>query len=512
LNQSGKNDRLTVFLDFLRKKIPLWIPVAFLALLIRLPILQLPGAGRDEALYFYWSKHPQPAYSPLLQLLLKLFDALPLPDLTAMRLPSIFAGVFVLVLFEKLLRHRGIDRSGMSVALLALAFTPWQLYTGAVLHPDNLLLCCMLFFLLAAIKQQYSPLAVAAAMAFWAKPSGILLLPVLFDTLWFSGRISRKRAGYITVLYLFLVIPVAFAFNPEMLRAMSEFSRMDPSTSFLKGMGVQLVTLFLMGGLFLPALGFWGFIQRFKRFFPAMKTDVDLRFTLLTAVVLLGAFGGAALFFRQVKGNWLLPALVILWPKKPLPQAITTAGLVITILLSLGSTTAVTRPDIVAGVEKVLPAWKNSYSLQAGAREARVSATVSWSQRYREYQTIDHFLKGVQAAWEQENTGHLYPEWIVSDDYGLTAQLVFAWSRAEQKLILPKDDMFIRSLPDKHRKKLSGRVLVLSVFHPPQLIWPRLENVSALGTVPHPVTGREVHLGVSEGILVSLPEDGYTVP
>jgi hypothetical protein len=136
-------NRLTIIFKLFKDEMPLWIPVALLALLTRIPILLLPGAGRDEALYFYWSKHPEPAYSPLLQFLLNFFDLLPLPDLTMIRLPSIFAGIVVLLLFEKLLRHREINRRSTLIALLALAFCPWQVYTGAVLHPCCILtICC----------------------------------------------------------------------------------------------------------------------------------------------------------------------------------------------------------------------------------------------------------------------------------------------------------------------------------------------------------------------------------
>jgi hypothetical protein len=505
-------NRLTIIFKLFKDEMPLWIPVALLALLTRIPILLLPGAGRDEALYFYWSKHPEPAYSPLLQFLLNFFDLLPLPDLTMIRLPSIFAGIVVLPLFEKLLRHREINRRSTLIALLALAFCPWQVYTGAVLHPDNLLLCCLLLFLLAAIRTQYFMGSIAAAMAFWAKPSGILLFPVIVYTLFFSGGTSRKSAVISLCAYLFLVIPVASAFKQEILKAMSEFSRMDPSISFLKGMGVQLITLFLIGGILLPLTGFWGFVQRLNNFFRRAKTDLDLRITLIIALVLLGTFGCAALFFRQIKGNWMLPALVILWPGKPLSKSLSITGLAITLSLSVGTMIAITQPGIIAALEKRLPGWEKTYSLQAGAREARVSATASWSQRYCEYQSINKFLEEVRVAWEEEQPGFQYPEWVVSDDYGLAAQLIFAWSRSEQKLILPKDGIFIRSLPGKNCTKLPGGVLVLAVHYQPGSIWPRLDDVRTFGTARHPLTGREVFLAVSGGNLFSLPETGYFDP
>ena len=55
------------------------IIIAALATILRLFFLMLPGPGRDEAIYHYWAFHPEPAYSPLMQLAIRLFDLLRSP-------------------------------------------------------------------------------------------------------------------------------------------------------------------------------------------------------------------------------------------------------------------------------------------------------------------------------------------------------------------------------------------------------------------------------------------------
>lgn len=84
-----------------------WISIAALA--IRMPLLFLPTPGRDEAAYFYWSRHFEPAYSFLMQVIVRVFQWLPVPDLFAMRLPALLMGILVIFWLDKLLLLRGVS-------------------------------------------------------------------------------------------------------------------------------------------------------------------------------------------------------------------------------------------------------------------------------------------------------------------------------------------------------------------------------------------------------------------
>ncbi|MCB0265314.1 MAG: glycosyltransferase family 39 protein, partial [Calditrichaeota bacterium] len=147
-------------------------------ILLRLPLLLLPGAGRDEALYWYWAHHFELAYSPLLQIAIRLFEWLPLPDIWAIRLVSLVASGCSLWLLEQLLIRRKIKDVQRRWLLLALAVAPWQTYAGAILHPDMLLLATLLAFVYFSEKQGFTLAAISAGLAIWAKPSGILVIAI----------------------------------------------------------------------------------------------------------------------------------------------------------------------------------------------------------------------------------------------------------------------------------------------------------------------------------------------
>lgn len=463
----------------------------------------LPGAGRDEALYVYWSRHPEPAYAPLLQLLTALFMHLPIPAHLAMRLPSLLGGVVVLGLFERWLRSRGVSYRDRLVALLALAVTPWQIYTGTILHPDSLLLACLLVFLIALQRERWLAAALAAALAFWSKPSGILLLPAALYGFWRHPALSARAAIFYSGVAVLGLLPVALSFRPEMIEAISEFSRIAPGISIGEALLLQIIAIVLLGGIFLPVKALAGLTERLKH--PAIPAPAGHgeRVALVVAAVFLGGFAGAALLFGQIKGNWILPAMVILWPRgagrPPSPRQY--AGVITTFLLGLATVTLISQPRLVSALEKQLPVLDGSYALQAGQREARVSATGSWSQRWREYQPVTAYLGQIQTAWAKHSPRPA-PAWIVCDDYGLAAQTVFAWNIPGQRLVIPGDGVFINSLPAPGTRRLSGGVLVIAVHHPLAGPWSGLKSVREILVLDHPQGGAKVYIGISDGSLM----------
>ena len=217
-------------------------------ILLRLPLLLLPGAGRDEALYWYWAHHFELAYSPLLQIAIRLFEWLPLPDIWAIRLVSLVASGCSLWLLEQLLIRRKIKDVQRRWLLLALAVAPWQTYAGAILHPDMLLLATLLAFVYFSEKQGFTLAAISAGLAIWAKPSGILVIAIaILYWLVIDSNTSKLRIKRI-LLTLGTALPVAISANWQMVQGVLEFGKIGDQVSLLHVLPIQLLGIVVLGG------------------------------------------------------------------------------------------------------------------------------------------------------------------------------------------------------------------------------------------------------------------------
>ncbi len=498
-------NRLLTFLQ----KLPTWFPVALGALLIRLPLILLPGAGRDEATYHYWAYHPEPAYSPLLQLAIRVSDWLPFSSLGKLRLPSILSGIIVIFLFDRWLQDRKIPPSLKILLLSTFALTPWQTYVGAILHPDNLLLLLILLFLILLKRRWYGVAMLVAGFACWAKLTGLLLLPVAIGVLVIDPEISRKSRFRYGIMGIMVALPVVVCLRGGMLAAMTEFGKIAPASPVYQKVLVAVLTILLLAG---PALLIFSFVGvRSIHFRKRLVTDIlpEQLAALLIALVLVAVFGAAAIFQGQIKGNWVLPALILLPPRQislKLRRWMV-SGLAISLLLSAGMVLALTHPGLLAKVEAHLTFLPGSYSLQAGTREARVSRTRSWAQRAMEYQSIAPFARQLHYIWQRERPrGAKFPRWIICDDYGLAAQLIYAWKSTGSNMIIPTDPLFKNTLPPLDASREVAEIMLLSV----QLPLPRLSPLNVLmenaGTVRHPISKTPVRIAFLRN---PLPPDLY---
>jgi len=444
----------------------------FLALAPRVGLAWLPGAGRDEAAYHWWSHHPEPAYAPLLQILLALADRLPGDPLLALRLPNLLAGAAAILLFLALLRDRGEPRRGW--AGLAFAGVPWATYTGALAHPDPFLVCALLAFALADRRGHPGGIGLATLLAAAAKPSGLLVLPFAVWRLYRLGGGPGWRAGALAVG---LTAGSVALLSPSMVIAILQFARLDAETGWAARAGVGLVSTLVLGGIVLP----WA----------AGRGARPLDTTRALGVGYVAAFGLAALATGQIKGNWILPGLLLLWPEGGLRGVRGWApAAVASYVVSWGLVVAMHRPDLVDRVEDAIPGLARTYPLQAGSREARVSATSRWSERFAEYADLAPFADAVAGDAP-------LPGWIVADDYGLAAQLSFAWSHGRIPVVLPEDPIFGRSVADAEPMRPAHGILLMGVHLDPAVLAGSLGREWRLEPrppIPHPVTGRPVRL------------------
>lgn len=490
-------------------RLPLWIPVSAGALLLRVPLALLPGPGRDEAVYAYWSWHPEPFYAPLLQWAVTATRLLSVPALLHLRLPVLLSGILILIFSDWLLRIAGLPRTARLPVLLGIGISPWQTYTGAILHPDALVVLAILVFILKYAQGRFLAIAVAAGLALLAKPSGGLLLPAAALLYFRTPGISRARAVSYAGLALLVAAPALLAVRPEHLAALAEFGSPPNGTSRLLIAVLNLFSLLLYAGPLFSVLVLRS-VWPGRSACPAPPDCKRLRKSAGTIAMMFAIFFGAMFLINgQAKANWFLPAFLALafMPRPCLPRRVLRPALALQGLLALSLVLAFVFPDQVAKFETALRGLREVYAIQAGRRDPRLSTVQSWSQRVREYRDPQPWAKAIRSCW-RAGTGHAdSPRWIVSDDYGIAARLAFVWRRAAPQLIIPADGLFVRSMPGSAAKRLEGGVLVLAVRAGVQQVWPRLQSVHTLGKIPLDDGETMVEVGIAAGALRAVPEE-----
>ena len=397
------------------RRVLAWTALAVAVLALRLPLLLRPGLGRDEATYVVWSHHPEPAYAPLMQLLVAAGHALPL--LLEARWVPFVAGVVVLVLFERLLRARGVDFTGRWIGVALVATCPWQTYAGATLHPDDLQLAVVLAFVLG-VRSRPGWALVVAGLGPWAKPSGLLVVVVAL--VWILVDRRRRHAHRLAaIVMLALAAPPLLMLDAPLVRGLFDFARVEPAARF----GMFVLTTLVLAGPALPVLGLRGAV-RARRDDPV--TWLGFAFVL--------AFGAAAVVNGQVKGNWMLPAVLLLWPTDlHWTRARAVLALVPTVALSA---TVVAGFTFVEAARHLETRWKGApdYAAIAGTREETVASSTRWWHRLAEYRPLDAVCDATTALHD----AHV----VLSDDYGLAARWAVACPTTVPRLVLPDDPVF----------------------------------------------------------------------
>lgn len=446
----------------IRRPLLAWSALALAVGALRLPMISLPGLGRDEATYLLWSHHPEPAYAPLLQALVAAGHAL--PPLLEARWPSIVAGALILVLFERLLARRGAAWRDRWIGVALVAMCPWQTYVGSILHPDDLQLAATLGFVVAARAGRPWVAVVVAALAPWTKPSGVLVFGVAGFWIVQGGVLTGRHRGAALALLAGLGLPPLFAWDADLVRGLLSFGA--AGRGVFERVGLFVLSSVVLAGPALPLLGVRGLAT-------AVRAPRDVGTVLGLAFVV--AFGAAAVIGGQVKGNWMLPAILLLWPVgwtwRPGRAA---AALVSTAALSAVIVLGFVRVDWARALEE---RWTSapSYLQIAGAREAAVASASAWWHRLAEYRAFaSDCPDGVEV--------------LVTDDYGLAAQWAVGCPTGAPRLVVPLDPLFAR-----RREQIPRGAMVLTVRHAvAELVGAR--RVEAAGSFAHPITGETVSL------------------
>lgn len=420
------------------------------AFVMRLVLVLLPELGRDEAVYLYWTHHPRPDYAPLFQLQILLARLISDAPWFLRSTQVIFAGTSVW-LFGQWLRERGtVPCAGAA----AIATMPWLVFAGGVLHPDGLFVTGLLVFALGLERKSAWPVAAGAAIAAGAKLTGLVALGVAL--IW----LARRRAWGPFLLAAVVALALTSLLEPATFGAARDFARIERGILFR--FGLLFIEAALIGGVLLAN-------PRWRRGPVA-----------LTGLLLVGGFGLAAIVTGQVKANWILPGLLLLWSGS-MPRAVLVGFAFVATLLSGAMVAGYASPRLAGSAEAAVGRFLPAYSTTAGAREGRVASADSWAD----------YLAGFHSRIEWPIPSGACDE-IISDDYGIACRLALACPSGVPAVVVPGDPLFAREPgpPVARRLIVAVRSEAGDLFDHGTPVW--------TGAIPHPVTGDPISLVLVE--------------
>lgn len=296
--------------------------------------------GKDEAVYWYWSRNWDLTYAPLVFALLRITDTLSPATEWALRACQVAAGMLSMALMFHWCRINGLSESRSLWATVAFATSHWIWHSSSYLHPDGFLVPAWLLVLVLArraLTSEWTPIqsvgvGVATAIPLYCKYSGALLAAAVYLWLYLACSHSAVRRRVTTYGLLALIAcasPLAmihYADAFQLPQALSSLSRIAGEASILTRFGLFLVAPLLFMSPFL----LWGLYRVLisgaalaARTFPKTRPTAraawihdhgQLLLGLIPACTILLCFGFFALYRGQVKGNWILPGFLGLWP------------------------------------------------------------------------------------------------------------------------------------------------------------------------------------------------------
>ena len=434
--------------------------------------------GKDEAAYWYWGQHLDASYALLPFTVLRLLHELHPWNESLLRLGWIGAGSAASVLLYRLCRLHGLERSLSLWATAAFASSHWIWHTSSYIHPDGFLvplwlasLLCVRHFIARSAPVFLAAAGAATGLALLSKYSAAFLAVAL--AIWVlvpAPRGQRLRA------LLWYGLPLA-AISSPLLWAQMRTSFLLPaalgSLSRIVDDPVSRLPLFLLGPLlFASPLLLW---QLYCTLVHALgqcrrMPPPDLLLALLPALTALVGFGFFALYRGQIKGNWILPAFLGLWPwafsrsrlpARPTPflAVLVAVGLLESLLigLALRSPVGVHRLGQALGSERLL---RSNVALVSPTDRPR-EPSLSWEERVVEYWGWGELAADLDRVLAREDVSSRVP--LLSPEYGTVFGLAY-YGRGRRDCFTVDDPRF-RFLADfePHRSAASTDTAVVVV-------------------------------------------------
>ena len=411
--------------------------------LLKLRLVADVELGKDEAVYWYWGQHLDASYALLPLIIFKLTHALYPHQEWFLRLPSVLLGTLATVLVYWLCRMQSLAKQLALWAAAAFALSHWTWHTSSYLHPDGFLVPCWLLALCMARQAEatnalrpYVYTGLAAGLAVLCKYSGAFLVGGL--GLWIALDQRGKERWHRLAAFLLPAVAIAapltdaqFSTDFYLPQTLSTLSRIeDLDHPLLRLLFFAVSPLFFVSP-FLLFLLYAGLVR------SAKQRDL---LALLPALCTIGAFLFFALGRGQIKGNWILPGLLSLWPvafatqpRRWMLVAIVATGLLQALAIGLG----LKYPGLYSEFA-VRSGLDKSYVGLVSEEDRVREPSYSWSERLCEYSGWRRFAADVEET--------LPPLPLLSTQYSISFALAY-YGRVEREYYTVDDPRF-RDLTD----------------------------------------------------------------
>ena len=430
--------------------------------LFKLWLLNGVELGKDEAAYWYWGQHLDATYALLPFAALRLAHTLfPFHPWVLRLLPVISSGLAIVLLY-RLCRLYGLNSERSLWAAAVFATSHWIWHAGSYLHPDGFLVACWLLSLYwarSSIGRQdlaaHAKIGLTLGLTVLCKYSGAFLaLALLAWILLTRPRPIRLRLFLWTLIpFLLVVSPLLYAqlrtdfYLPFTLNSLS---RIAGNASAPERLLHFLANPLFFVSPFLLYLLYRTWIQSILTLRRIAAPERLL--AVLPALIPVAAFGFFALFRGQIKGNWILPAFLSLWPlafsRPPLPvrtRRFLTLALTAGLLHSLTIALALKYPSIVAETVAA-SSLDDTYVRLISPPDQQREPTYSWTERLCEYHGWQSLGNHLDSLLTSRAVPLSTP--LATTQYGTTFGLAYYSSAARPYYTI--DDPRFRHLTDLH--------------------------------------------------------------
>ena len=419
--------------------------------LLKLRLIADVELGKDEAVYWYWGQHLDASYALLPLAVFKLAHSLYPHQEWFLRLPSVLLGALSTALVYWFCKMQGLAKQLALWAAAAFALSHWIWHTSSYLHPDGFLVPCWLLALCMARQAEatnslrpYVYTGLAAGLAVLCKYSGAFLVGGL--GLWIALDQRRKERWHRLAAFLLPAVAVAaplsyaqFSTDFYLPQTLSTLSRIGDLSHPLSRLLLFAVSPLFFASPFLLFLLYAGLVR------AAKQRDL---LVLLPALCTIGAFLFFALGRGQIKGNWILPGLLSLWPvafsvhpRRWLLVAVVATGLLQALAIGIG----LKHPGLYSELA-VRSRLDKSYVGLVSEEDRVREPSYSWSERLCEYGGWHRFAADVEEV--------VPPLPLLSTQYSIPFALAY-YGRVEREYYTVDDPRF-RYLTDFYGQRKSS--------------------------------------------------------
>ena len=389
--------------------------------------------GKDEAAYWYWSQHLDASYALIPFATIKLLNFLFPGSETMLRLGSVLMGSGSVLLVYLLGKRSELDAKHCVWGATVFATFHWTWHTSSYLHPDGFLICFWLLTIERTVawrRQLTTPhlaaIGMLAGMAVLCKYSGSFLAAGLF--LWLLLSHGPRKCAIALLAFLLVVSPMVIVQLETLFHVpttLSTLSQIAPDSN----PAIQDLIFLVNPIFFVSPLLLWMLYRSLLHTTQKLRRnlDRDLALFVLPAVCIIGAFAFFALYRGQIKGNWILPAFLALWPLAFDPRTyrsgIGATFLRLTLATSLVQTlliAALLKFPMLASVfaqTDAVVSLNNSYRELVSAPDRTRESARSWTERVCEYHGWEDWVARMEAVVSQSG---LRSTSLVSNQYAVT--------------------------------------------------------------------------------------------